>query len=327
MAFWVFVSPTLDIVLRGLQGAGSGAVFVSALAMITSAVPLTERGRAVGSIYGAQLAGLAIGPLLGSLAGLAHMNAVFVVASLASLAAVLPVVFGGIPGAASFVAAPSTSTTDIRNRRARTADRRRLTSDRGFTGALIAGAALGLVIGVYETCWTLLLHHRGAHDWQIGLSWTLFSVPFVVMARPGGWLADHFDRRRLVIFPLLGSIAFCCTYPFLDSITALLVLGGLESLGFALVLPAAQSLLTQSVPEADHGRAQGLFGTSETGAIAVSAAAGGALFAVAPWAPFVTGGLAALALAATLPMVWATVPGRVTAPSDHHGAPAWEAGW
>jgi hypothetical protein len=25
--------------------------------------------------------------------------------------------------------------------------------------------------------------------------------------------------------------------------------------------------------------------------------------------------------------LWATVPGRVTAPSDHNGAPAWEAGW
>ena len=27
------------------------------------------------------------------------------------------------------------------------------------------------------------------------MSWTLFAVPFVVAARPSGWLADHMDRR------------------------------------------------------------------------------------------------------------------------------------
>jgi DHA1 family multidrug resistance protein-like MFS transporter len=308
LAFWLVANPTVDIVLRGLQGAGAAAVSVSALALISASVPLAERGRAVNSIYAAQLAGLAIGPLIGSLAGLAHMDLVFVAASLASLAAGVPVILGGLEGWDARLRTSSAGRAAATSSSPRT----RLLSDRALTGALIASAALGLVIGVYETCWTLLLNHRGAHDWQIGLSWTLFAVPFVVMARPGGWLADHFDRRWLVLGSLLSSIAFCCSYPFINSLLALLLLGGIEAVGFALVLPAAQSLLTQSVPPADHGRAQGLFGTAETGAIAVSAAAGGALFAIAPWAPFVTGGMAALSLAITLPVVWARVPGRVS---------------
>jgi DHA1 family multidrug resistance protein-like MFS transporter len=228
------------------------------------------------------------------------MGLVFVVAAGSTLAAGVPVLLIRLPATA--VRAPD----------APHAPRRRLTRDRSLAGALIAAGALGLVIGVYESCWTLLLDHRGAQSWQIGLSWTLFAVPFVVMARPGGWLADHFDRRWLVVGSLCSSIAFCCTYPFLHSLVALLCLGGIEAVGFALVLPATQSLLTQSVPETDHGRAQGLFGTSETGAIAVSAAAGGALFAVAPWAPFLAGGAAALLLTALLPVVWARVPGRVS---------------
>ena len=68
-----------------------------------------------------------------------------------------------------------------------------------MAGALVAAAASGLTTGVYDICWTLLLVSRGAAGWQIGVSWTLFAVPFVVAARPSGWLADHMDRRFLVL--------------------------------------------------------------------------------------------------------------------------------
>jgi MFS family permease len=131
------------------------------------------------------------------------------------------------------------------------------------------------------------------------------------MSRAGGWLADHLDRRRLVLAGLLLSIAFCCTYPFLHSLVALIVLGSVEAGGFATVLPAVQSMLTQSVPEGEHGRVQGLFGTAETGAITVSAGAGGALFGITPVAPFLSAAILALGMTLTLPFVWRGVPGRV----------------
>ena len=60
------VGPAVDIVMRGLQGAGAGAAEVSSLAMIAGAVDLERRGRAFASIYGAQLAAMAIGPLAGA---------------------------------------------------------------------------------------------------------------------------------------------------------------------------------------------------------------------------------------------------------------------
>lgn len=302
-AFVLPVSPAAYIGLRFVGGAGAAAVSVCALAIITATVPLQSRGRAVGSVMGAQLAGLAIGPLIGSVVGLAHMDAVFVAAAVCSLAACVPAV--GLLGLDAMQPPEPARTGD--------AARPRLTAEPAVRGALVAAAALGLVIGVYEACWTLLLQHRGAHDWQIGLSWTLFAVPFVVMARPAGWLADHFDRRRLVRYSLCSSIAFCCSYPFISSLPALVALGGVEAIGFALLMPSAQSMLTQSVPASEHGRAQGIFGTAETGAIALSALAGAALFAVAPWAPFVSAGVVALTLTLVSARIWSSVPGRVEA--------------
>jgi hypothetical protein len=64
-----------------------------------------------------------------------------------------------------------------------------------------------------------------------------------------------------------------------------------------------RNVLTQSSAPAEVGRVQGLFSTAETAGVAVAAAAGGALFGAASWAPFVAGASAAALLGATLPIV------------------------
>jgi DHA1 family multidrug resistance protein-like MFS transporter len=303
------VGPAADIGLRSLQGAGAGAAEVAALAMIAGNVALGRRGRAFASVYGAQLAALAIGPLVGSLIGVSAMSVVFYLAGAIAMIACLPSIAGGV-----------VTRTDSRfTATDRQGNRGLPRLNRSLVGALCTAAALGLTIGVYESCWTLLLDSRHAHDWQVGLSWTLFALPFVAMARPGGWLADHADRRWLVIGSLVSSVFFCSLYPFVTNLSLLLALGGLEAVGLAVALPSAQSLLTQGSAEGELGRVQGLFSTSETGAIAVSAGVAGALFGLATWAPFIVGAVGAGLLAACLPAIWWPVAGRVrfVVPSDH----------
>jgi DHA1 family multidrug resistance protein-like MFS transporter len=314
LGFLASPAPTVDIALRALQGAGAGSAEVAALAMVSSAVTLDRRGRAFGSIYGAQLGGMAIGPLVGSLVGIGSMDVLFIAAGAAGLVACLPAVVGtSVAGqdavdVAAADAAPGRDGLPALNR--------------SLIGAVMAAAAFGLTIGVYESCWTLLLELRHAEDWEIGLSWTLFAVPFVVMARPGGWLADHLDRRRLAVGSLSVSIALCALYPFLRSLFWLLVLGSLEALATAIALPAAQSMLTQYSASTETGRVQGLFSTAETGSIAVAAAASGALFGLTAWAPFVVAAAGAAVLTAALPIVWAPVAGR----ANRAGGPDYRSG-
>jgi hypothetical protein len=108
------------------------------------------------------------------------------------------------------------------------------------------------------------------------------------------------------------SLAFCAIYPFITQIAWLLGLGAAEAIGAAIALPSIQSLLTQDTDPDAYGRVQGSYATAETAAIAVAAAASGALFAVASWAPFVGATILGAMLISTLPMVWAPVRGRVS---------------
>jgi DHA1 family multidrug resistance protein-like MFS transporter len=311
LAFVVNLGPSADIVLRALQGCGAGAVEVASLAMIASTVPLERRGRAFGSIYRGQLGGMAIGPLVGSLIGVGSMEVIFVGAALSSLVACFAVMSApGLGGSGDRPVHPTGHAWRGFPRLGRAA-----------TGSVIAGVALGLTIGVYETCWTLLLHQRGASTWQVGLSWTLFAVPFAIMARPGGWIADHLDRRKLVVVTVLATLGFCSTYPFLTEIAWLLGLGAAEAIGTAIALPSIQSLLTQDTEPNAFGRVQGVFATAQTAAIAVAAAASGALFAVASWAPFVTATTLGVMLLSTLPFVWRPVLGRVGHPALADASP------
>ena len=304
-AFLAPIVPAMAILLRGLQGLGAGASAIAALAMVSGAVAVERRGRAFASIYGAQISGMAVGPLIGAIIGVHFMWVMFLGSGVVALLAC-------IPAARLVEPADETARRDARIRPDGTRSKlARVQWTRSMTGAMVAGAALGLTTGVYDICWTLLLVSRGAAGWQIGISWTLFSVPFVVVARPSGWLADHMDRRFLVLGGLGLAMVFCATYPFISLVPALIVLGATEALGFAAALPALQSLLTQGSDPSEVGRIQGMYGTTQTACTALSAAAAGAAFAVARWLPFVTASAITAVALLTAAVIWRRVAGHV----------------
>jgi MFS family permease len=230
---------------------------------------------------------MAIGPLAGSAAGVSGMGILFAITAVTSTIAALWVLTS-LPRVASV----------------RDAVRTRLVVNRMLLGVLVTGIVGGLVTGVYETCWTLLLDLRGAQAWQVGLSWTLFAAPFAAFSPFAGRMADRFDRAKLTVAALASSLIFAALYPFLHSLTLLIGLGAVESIGVAVAYPAAQSLLAQAVPATALGRAQGLSNAVQTAAIAASAGVSGALFAVAPWVPFVGAAAVSAVLTALLPVVW-----------------------
>ena len=282
------------VVLRGLQGLGAGALQLGGLALIGLVVPLEERGRAFSRVFAAQLCGMALGPLIGAVTGLAHMSWLFVLGSVFAVLAMVPVALGA--------KAPAMSDSH----QARPA----LQLNRGFLGVILVGVIGGLCTGVYESCWSLMMTSRGAAQWQIGLSWTIFALSFAAFSPVAGRVIDRFDRRRLAVAAAALSAVFIAVYPMLPRPWLLMTLGAVEAIGVAVAIPAAQSLLSQLVHPAALGRAQGVFTTAESATIAAGAAAAGWLFTVERWLPFVGAAVLAAALTALLPRLWRDVAGR-----------------
>ena len=301
-AFALIGTPIAALFVRGLQGAGAGVVDVANNATVGEVVSPSQQGRAYGALFGSRTVGLAIGPLVGGAVGLAGMSWLFVAAAVASLLACVPVL----------VAVPRSAP-----RRAPVlAPRVVLWRDRSVLGVVMGYAGAGLVIGVYDVCWSLLLHLRGASGLQIGLSWTLFALPFAALSVPGGWLVDHFDRRYLAAASTLASAGFASTYPFLHSVWLLVGLGAAEAVAVSLAGPALAAQLAHSVPSRQLGRAQGAGSTAQTGATAVAALVAGALFGLHPWVPFVGASGAIVILVVLLSWCWRGVPGRDPRPGD-----------
>ena len=301
VAFALIGTPVAALLVRALQGVGAGVVDVANNATVGEIVPANQQGRAYGAVFGARTVGLAIGPFFGGLAGLAGMRWLFVSAAAASLVACVPILLV-VPK--QWARAPQVRT-----------QRTALWRNRSVLGALCGYAGTGVLIGVYEVCWSLLLHLRGATAWQIGLSWTLFAFPFAAMSIPGGWLVDHFDRRYLAAAATLVSAGFAAVYPFLHSVWLLVALGAIEASAVAVAGPALAAQIAHSVPRRELGRAQGAASTAQTAATGTAALAAGALFALRPWVPFDGGSTMIVVLIALLALCWRGVPGRAGYPS------------
>jgi DHA1 family multidrug resistance protein-like MFS transporter len=324
IGFALTAGPQAAIAFRALQGCGAGAVTVASAAMIGAELEEGSRGGAFGALYGSQTLALAIGPLVGSLAGISHMGILFMVAAAMAAVASLPVVLGakreirsGRTSGDGATVAPSAAVAVPAGERwslstgpaeamspAQPPPRRGMRCNPAVIGVVVAFASSGLLIGTYETSWTLLLQYRGASDLEVGLSWTLFALPFALLSVPAGRLAERADRRLLTVVSIAVSAAFAIVYAVLVSPALLVGLAALEAIGTVAATPAAVTVLSEAVPADAQGEAQGTAETARTAAAALAALVSGALFGIGPAVPFVACALVLVVGCGVITLSW-----------------------
>jgi MFS family permease len=292
------------VALRVVQGLGFAAAMPAQRAAVADLVPPSELGLAYGWLAGARMSGLIVGPALGGVLAVFGRWTVFVVTGGALAAgalvalATLPALVGRAPKSAADTAHP------LRTGRAGDAMR----------GVLAIMIGIGFLIGIYDVIWSLYMRAIGATDWEVGLSFSLFALPVVVMTPLAGWISDRRDRRWLALGSVIFGALFGPIYPLLRNIPLILITGAIEAATWAFTEPAVNAYVMDAVPARVRGQAQGAIGMAEGLAMAAGAAVGGALFAIALWVPFVAGaaGCFVLALAA---IPWLRAAG------EHRGEP------
>lgn len=275
------------ILLRVVQGLGFAAAAPAELAAVGDIVEPQHLGRAYAWVSGCQMAGFIAGPAIGGLLAVAGRWAVFVATGAALLIAALVVAV--TLRFSVHRAAPAAGITGL-NLFGRTR------MDSAVRAVATISIGLGLLIGIYDVIWSLYMRSLNASDPVIGVSFTLFALPFLIATPLAGWIADRWDRRwvslgSVVIGSLIGPL-----YPPMRNIPLVMVVGAGEATMWAFNGPALNAFLMDAVPER-RAEAQGLVGTAQSAATAVGSLAGGALFGVGLAVPFYVAAVAGVLFA------------------------------
>ncbi len=283
-------------VLRTVMGAASGAYIPALLATITDLSPPDRRAERFSQLQAAELAGLLVGPLVGGVIALWTTSAIFLAAGVGVGLGVAVQWHVPETGAGSRAAHPEEPPPPGWWRR------------RGIVVAALGLAAIGTAFSMYDVVWPQFLDARGASTVLIGISISIFALPMLLLATPGGRLSDRSDRR-VVLGICFAVVASCCsTYPLLRSIPVILVLGTVEAVAFVMCEPSLYATISDSAPAAARGRAMGIGGTAQLGGSGFGSAALGSLYGVREGLPFWTA--SAVLVAAAVVCAAAIPPGR-----------------
>src|SRR6201994_3086083 len=126
---------------------------------------------------------------------------------------------------------------------------------------------------------------RSFHEASLGdLSWVLnaYAIVFAALLVPAGRLADHFGRRRFLLWGVVvfaGASVLCALAPSLGILVAGRVI---QAIGAAMVVPTSLGLLLPAFAQRQHGLVVGIW----AGVAAVAASSGapvGGLLAGINW--------------------------------------------
>lgn len=127
------------------------------------------------------------------------------------------------------------------------------------------------LIGAFESVLPVMLEDEGARPTTVGLAFTVFAVPIVIVSARAGRTADRVGPPRVAIAGMAISAAATATYGVIPNVSILIVLmtvvGFADGYGFI----AGQVLISRSVDESRQAGALGLMGAFEVLGAAISA--------------------------------------------------------
>lgn len=306
-------NPLLLIGLRGLEGIAMAAILPPARALMNTIAPKSRQGEASGLLSSAQMTGILLGPVLGTiLASQVGYAPSFLVASvplfLAAISARLFLPAHAEEHASHALAAASTATTGSPT-----------LSSRLFSAPLLLVyglcAALSLTNGVITAIWSIYMLKLGASLPVIGLSYTTYAIPTALLTPVVGRLSD----RRGRFWPLLaGLLMYCGVYVVFGlgvSPLWMVLLSAVEGVPAAFSRVALDGFLADVTPSGARGKAQANYSAAGTFGSFIGATASGFLYRVSPGAPFLAVSVVFLATAATLlvPSLARLFPARAVA--------------
>ena len=242
-SLWMFV------LARGVAGASLGTSG-PAVRAIAANIDKSRAAERLGRLRGVELAGFTGGPLIGALLiGPFGLRGAFLIFSVVALGAFLLVSRRTIPALPATTESGRLAFELLRIRRVR--------------AAVLASVSLFVPIGIYDALWDRYITDRGGNNFQVGLTFLLYTIPFIVLGAAGGRLADRRGPARMTVIGIFATAPLVFVYGVLTSPELLVAFAVVEGVIGALSIPAAQSLMAQVAPKGRAAAAQGLAGSGD----------------------------------------------------------------
>jgi MFS family permease len=288
-------SLALLIAARVVQGIGSAASWIAALALVSDTAPPARRGEAIGVALGATSIGSMAGPGLGGVAAdVLSFEAPFLIccgAAVALLVAALALLPREPPRSAAPAPALATVGRAMRGPRGR------------WAAAIILASAL--VLGLVEVVAPLDLDARlGLGSAAIGLLFAGSIAVDAVFSPLGGRWGDRRGRLIPAVMGLAATALSVLLLAALPGVGGTAVALAVYGVGFSLCFAAATPWLDEAFGETERGLAYGVQNLLYAGGYAIGPIAGGLLLGLGS-ADLAYGVTAAALAGATIALVLA----------------------
>jgi len=111
----------------------------------------------------------------------------------------------------------------------------------------------------------------GLGAFHVGMLLATFSLIFILLQIPGGYLSDNIGRLRPATFGLLLAVVSVVSLPVAGTFALMVVIMALYGMGYGLLFPAISALLADFTTAEEYGRATGIFHALITVGVAVGA--------------------------------------------------------
>jgi MFS family permease len=236
------------VVARAVIGLSFGLVFPSVRALLANLDP-ARRGLLLGRLAGSELLGFVVGPLVGGLMidpfGLPTTFLAFSLVNLAALAAVAPRSFPPLASTGQS-ARPSLELLALPR----------------VQVAVLVFMAMQAPVGIFDAMWDRYLTDLGAGNSMVGISFALYTAPFILLSSRGGRLADRREPQSIALWSMLLVIPAVASYGAFRSLPPVVAANVAEGVFQALAYPAAVAAVAAAAPAGRAGAAQGLAGAA-----------------------------------------------------------------
>ena len=255
------------IAARALTGLGFGAFIPAARAVVANVDP-SRAGERLGRLAAIETSGFVTGPAIGAaLNEIWGLDAPFIFLSI--------VLISMLPGLTRI----KLSVEKALPQGSRLITARAVLCRREAVGAILLGAALFFPAGMYEAIWARFMEDLGASTLFVGISLTMYGIPFAFTASTAGKVTDRIGPWRAAGFGLSIIIPMTFIYGFLTSPWLLMGLAMIEAIGQGVGAPACQAAMVKATDESERATGQGMVGAAGTFGAGVAALIAAPLYA------------------------------------------------